>query len=279
MAIEQQLIAQQETIRPNVKIPTPPTASTPNINPNIVDKPQLAADDSSTSTGVQKSTDNKRDAAATTADDTAKIKKPDWLTRPPHREGDNYVVGVDALATPENLREEMLSEKIRAAANSYIDEVLYRQPYMSDIVALDPDYVEKNCVKEKVNDPNGIPYGAKLVFDQHFRDEVDRKYRKYLSLGHLEQLAGFAGAGLILLGGVYGYLRLTPRRATATAAVSSAPGDVIPAGADQAVLNSPGVATGSLAQKKWSIWYVLAIAAAVLVFLMLLSTLVAPTMR
>ncbi len=68
---------------------------------------------------------------------TDQSKRPDWMNEPPSKHGDVYVVPVESgvYADP-SIRDQMLEVKMVAAANRYIDEILYRQGGVADAIAL-----------------------------------------------------------------------------------------------------------------------------------------------
>ena len=131
------------------------------------------------------------------------------MNQPPTKQGDVYIVPVESgdYADP-LIREQMLEAKMVAAANRYVDEDLFRQPGVADTIALEPEYL-KSFVHARANSPDNSETFVRLEFDQHFRDEVEHRYKSFLSLGRLEQLGGGAAATAVLLGVVYCYLRLT----------------------------------------------------------------------
>ena len=108
-----------------------------------------------------------------------------------------------------------------AAANRYIDDIVYHQPGVSDALALDADYLQ-NFVRERSISTAKDETFVQLDFNKRFRDEIAYRYRQFISLGRLEQLGGGALGALAILGTLYCYLRITkPRTAVAKPADAS----------------------------------------------------------
>jgi len=142
---------------------------------------------------------------------------PDWVHLEPSPPDDPYYVVVnsgdynaDAFA-----RDEMLSAQMVNAADSYIREVMRRPAAVAEAVKFDPDYLRSTCVETQYSAAAGDKTYVRLKFDYHFRDEVDHRWREFVSSGRLEKLSGFSAVGLALLGVVYIYLRATsPKQAS-----------------------------------------------------------------
>jgi hypothetical protein len=158
--------------------------------------------------------------------DLAAESRPAWTKALPHREGDSYFVVVQSQGTNPIVREQILDEKMVVEANRFIDEMLYRPGGVAAMVGIESDYLRNNCLKKQY--PTGDTAGsdtmifAQLEFDNHFKDEVDRRYRQFVSLDRVQQLGGIALGGFALLGGLYSFLRLTPRSTRSTDGMSAA---------------------------------------------------------
>lgn len=208
-------------VSPNV---LPPPSALPEPG-----KPEKRTDVASLPTREPPSTTGKTAAEKPAADEPppAQAKEPatwpDWMNQPPATQGDTYVVAVaSGVYSDSSVREQMLDAKLAAAANRYIDDILYRQGGVSDIVSLDPEYLQSFVRARTVSPENNETY-VKLEFNQRFRDEVDRRYKQFLSLGRLWQLGIAASGAFVVLGGAYLYLRLTqPARPVANSVPASA---------------------------------------------------------
>jgi hypothetical protein len=87
---------------------------------------------------------------------------------------------------------------------------------VADAVALDADFV-RNFVHDHVVSSSNDETSVRLEFNQRFRDEVEHRYKQFISLDRMSQLGICALAGVSLLGGLYTYLRSTqPRNPPAT---------------------------------------------------------------
>jgi hypothetical protein len=137
---------------------------------------------------------------------------PKWISQPPHREGDSYVVVVrlDADTSPAE-RDEWLDQRMLVAANDYIDKYLYPGQDVSKIVKFNPKYLYDNCLKEVYPSSglsdSGREVFARLEFDKRFREDVDRRYQEIIGLDRLRSFGSVALVGLAALSGLYVYLR------------------------------------------------------------------------
>ena len=113
----------------------------------------------------------------------------------------------------------MLDEKMVIEANRYIDEMMYHRSGISTMVGFTPEYLRQKCLRQEY--PKGetarseAAIYAQLEFDSNFRKDVDELYRKFVSLDRVQELGTFAAAGLVVLGGLYAFLRFSPKRAAA----------------------------------------------------------------
>jgi hypothetical protein len=93
---------------------------------------------------------------------------------------------------------------------------------------------------------------AWLTLDDNFRKEALDRYGRLISGGRLEHVGAISLAVLVLLGGLYSYLRLTPAKASiASGAMQSASFDSRPAAngpIDTVAAASPVAATSATAQ-------------------------------
>jgi hypothetical protein len=153
-----------------------------------------------------------RSESEKTSTDSSSGTPPAWAHRPPHKDGDFYimVVHLDADTNPA-VRDDLLDEKMLVTANQYIDEHLYPDENVSKVVHLTGDYVHSKCRKATYPEDDYLTAGqevfARLEFGRDFRDEIDRRYRAFLSAGHLQQLSEISLVALVLMGGLYAYLR------------------------------------------------------------------------
>jgi hypothetical protein len=160
--------------------------------------------------------DRQADATPATAEkfETDSASLPDWVHREPARSDDPYYVVASSgeYSSDAFARDEMLSAQMVNAADRYIREVMRRPAAVADAVKFDPAYLRSTYVDAQYP-PAGSAAGEKtfvrLKFDSRFRDEVDHRWRQFVSSERLERLSGYSAVGLALLGVVYIYLRAT----------------------------------------------------------------------
>jgi hypothetical protein len=173
-----------------------------------------------------KPTNSKTTAAALPSETTAERSEtdpaslPDWVHREPSPSDNPYYVVVNSGDFTEDsfAREEMLNAQTANAVDQYIRTVMRRPAEVVEAVKFDPSYLRSTYSDEQYP-PAGAATTEKsyvrLKFDSRFRDEVDRRWRDFVSSDRLEKLSGFSAVGLALLGVVYIYLRATsPKPAT-----------------------------------------------------------------
>jgi len=171
---------------------------------------------------IEPKADHPTDAAPVTAEKTEvdPASLPDWVHREPYRSDDSYyVVARSGDFTDSFARDEMLSAQIVNAADRYIREVMPRSAAFADAVKFDPAYLRSTYLDAQYppvgSGATGEETFVRLKFDSHFRDEVDRRWREFVSSDRLEKLSGYSAVGLALLGVVYIYLRATsPKQAS-----------------------------------------------------------------
>jgi hypothetical protein len=167
------------------------------------------------STEKPRSTDKAIDKATDKTTGSASNGPPAWINQPPHREGDSYfvVVKLDAdISLGE--RDEWLDQRMLVAARDYIDERLFPGEDVSKIVKVSAKNLYDNCLRE-IYPASGLTEAgkevyARLEFDRRFREEIEGQYRETLEDERIRRLAGIALGGMVVLGGLYTYLKMTP---------------------------------------------------------------------
>ncbi len=176
------------------------------------DKPLVAESPDKSATGASKPEGN-------SGSDTASDSLPAWTKALPHREGDSYFVVVQSESTDPMVREQMLDEKMMIEAGRYIDEMMYHRIGVSSIIGISTEYLRKNCLRKEY--PTGEAAGsepviyAQLEFNANFRRDIEAQYRRLVSLDRVQGLGTVVAVGLVALGGLYAFLRFTPKRAAA----------------------------------------------------------------
>jgi hypothetical protein len=174
--------------------------------PDVVEAPDPSASDESS-------------PAANSTSHAVDESLPSWAKARPYRDKDSFFVVVQAESTDPMIREQLLDEKMVLEANRYIDDMLYHRSGVSAMVSITPEYLRENCLRNQY--PTGAAAGddsqifAQLEFNSKFKKEVDDRYRKFMSLDRVQGLGAFAAAALAVLGGLYAFLRFSPKRAAA----------------------------------------------------------------
>jgi hypothetical protein len=229
----------------SVETPAPPIQTAwqverssvpPNQHQNII--PVSAQEESRKS---KPSAEKEAEVASTAADETTAQpaenpdadkpapaeKLPDWVLKPQQANDDvTYkVVHIDGISDPA-LQHEQVDSKLKAIADVYIDDVIFRQRGASAIVALPADYLRKNCKVDEYESRSGSgDIYIRLKFDSNFRTFVERRYHAVVAQDHLQQLGAAGAVAFAALGGLYVFLRAAPtngkpKSANADAAVS-----------------------------------------------------------
>jgi hypothetical protein len=154
-------------------------------------------------------------AAEEPEDDPAKL--PAWVHREPLRtDGAYYVVVSTGDYTDPFAREERLNALTASAAADFIIKVMRRPAEVVEAVKFNPEYLRSAYVDAQYPSTGSVAAGdrfyQRLKFDSHFEDEVDRRWRQFVSDDHLQKLSGYSAVGMALLGVVYIYLRATSRK-------------------------------------------------------------------
>lgn len=163
-------------------------------------------------TDSEKSGADKPAAEATAAEDSL----PSWIKdTKPAKDGNFYVVVRSGKDPEPSIRELMLDTRMVSAANNVIDNQMFREPGMAEIVNIEPSYLRDHCIDKQYPLPDDVKSGdeiyVRLRFDGKFRGEVNRRYHEILSSQRLSQLGATTLAGLAILGMLYSYLRFAPQ--------------------------------------------------------------------
>jgi hypothetical protein len=147
--------------------------------------------------------------------DAAKL--PDWVNRVPMRTDDPYYVVVNTDDyTDLFAREESLNAQTVNAADNFIKNIMHRPAEVAEAVKFNPEYLRSAYFDAEYPSAGSAAtqerFYQRLRFDSHFRDEVDRRWRQFMSDDHLQKLSGYSAVGMALLGVVYIYLRATSRK-------------------------------------------------------------------
>ena len=194
---------------------------------NSTDDKKAAAEDKpdeKTKPGEKPASEAASDAKSAAGD--TPDSRPDWARKPAHREGDSYILVVQAKGTDPLMREQLLDAKMVYETNQYINDALYSHGNVAAVVNIDADYLRKNCVHKPpvtVDSGNGeTTVYAQLEFDNSFKNEVDRRLRSFISRDRVTQLGEIALAGFIGLGSLYALLKFKPKKNADKATDSSA---------------------------------------------------------
>ncbi|HEY4310752.1 MAG TPA: hypothetical protein VGN12_14980 [Pirellulales bacterium] len=144
---------------------------------------------------------------------TPATKRPDWIDHPDGRTGDIYyeTVMVERYAT-RGEAEDALAKETQERTKAYVDRYLGEGASMLFIVP--PAYVHDHLVKERYAEPVETSVGpminayARLAFDRRAQAQLRRMHRDAEIENRLLGVAGGAVAVMLVLGSVFGYLKL-----------------------------------------------------------------------
>ncbi len=148
-----------------------------------------------------------------TASNDAASQRPAWLEMANGRYGDVYyeTVVVERYATaPE--AEDALAEELQNRTRAYIDR--YLGAGASKLFAVPSAYIHDHLVKDRYRETVESSVGpmvnayAQLAFDRRARAQLQRMQRDAQIEHRLLDVAGGATAVLLVLGAVFGYLKL-----------------------------------------------------------------------
>jgi hypothetical protein len=199
------------------KFPTPPAtpasaeqaATSTSVRPvareRVPEKEAVAV----SSTAVARAETEPKPTVAT----TSATKRPDWIDHPDGRTGDIYyeTVMVERYAT-RGEAEDALAKETQDRTKAYVDRYLGEGASMLFIVP--PAYVHDHLVKERYAEPVETSVGpminayARLAFDRRAQAQLRRMHRDAEIENRLLGVAGGAVAVLLVLGSVFGYLKL-----------------------------------------------------------------------
>ncbi|MES1213861.1 MAG: hypothetical protein ABUL64_04665 [Singulisphaera sp.] len=138
---------------------------------------------------------------------------PEWLQRPSGLDGDVYyeTVVVERYATAAEA-EDALAEELQNRTRAYIDR--YLGPGASKSVTIPPAYVHDHLVKGRYDETVDTSVGpminayARLSFDRRARATLQRLERDARVEHRLLEVSGGAAVVLLVLGAIFGYLKL-----------------------------------------------------------------------
>jgi hypothetical protein len=183
--------------------PTPPAAATP----SAAQVPEQAA--SSPRVPLKVSKERKQNEAKQPVSEA----RPGWLDQPGGREGDVYyeTVMVERYATAAEA-EDALAEELQTRTRAYVDR--YLGVGASKLFTVPPAYIHDRLVRDRYKETVESSVGpmvnayAQLAFDHRARAQLQRMQRDAHIEHRLLEVAGGAAAVLLVLGAVFGYLKL-----------------------------------------------------------------------
>jgi hypothetical protein len=157
--------------------------------------------------------------APTSAESTSATEgkqPPAWLTSTPGLERDTYytTVVVGPYKTIRECEEELPAE-LQKATNAYVDS--YLGAGASKVVHIPPAYIQDHLVKDRYvqefqsDTPTVgamVNLHARLGFDRRIKTQMQRMHRDADVENRLLSVVGGAGAVLLVLGTLFGYLKL-----------------------------------------------------------------------
>lgn len=143
--------------------------------------------------------------------------RPEWIVADPVLEGPQHRW---AVASSPALTEEAsmisLTEQKRIAVAAYLSEVLGTPdpPFKIDDQQIDRQLVNPDRIYHgEVTTSDGVMYedAVELVFDQDFRDGIQKRWRRYERRSRLAGLGVLGAGGFALLLGMTGVLKVVSR--------------------------------------------------------------------
>jgi hypothetical protein len=139
--------------------------------------------------------------------------RPVWLDQPGGRDGDIYyeTVMVERYATAAEA-EDALAEELQARTRAYVDR--YLGAGASKLFTVPPAYIHDRLVRDRYKETVESSVGpmvnayAQLAFDHRARAQLQRMQRDAQIEHRLLEVAGGAAAVMLVLGAVFGYLKL-----------------------------------------------------------------------
>ena len=120
------------------------------------------------------------------------------------------------LVSDPAMREEALDLKMVAAVDRYLKKLLNNESATAEAVGIDAEYLRKNCLREQYpsgeNTAGNVELFVRLEFDKRFRDEMDRRYRHFISFARLQTLGGVGQISMVLLGDVVHLFEIDTRQ-------------------------------------------------------------------
>lgn len=140
-------------------------------------------------------------------------ERPGWLDQPGGREGDVYyeTVMVEKYVTAAEA-EDALAEELQARTRAYVDR--YLGAGASKLFTVPPAYIHDRLVRDRYKETVESSVGpmvnayAQLAFDHRARAQLQRMQRDAQIEHRLLDVAGGAAAVMLVLGAVFGYLKL-----------------------------------------------------------------------
>jgi hypothetical protein len=140
-------------------------------------------------------------------------ERPAWLDQPGGREGDVYyeTVMVERYTTPADA-EDALARELVERTKAYVDR--YLGEGSSKLFVVPPAFIHDHLVKDRYQEAVESSVGpmvnayARLGFDGRTRARLQRMHRDAQTENNLLSVAGGAAGVLLILGAVFGYLKL-----------------------------------------------------------------------
>jgi len=174
---------------------------------------------------VEKSTPSKSPDATSsdpeiesTSPDTVVIPlgRPDWVEKEPNLSGEVHTIAVSSgpFKRESDCSRALAKEMVKATREYIVDQLgsdLAAQFIRYDAATIQKRFVKpSNIYHEEITVSFGTMHQthALLEFDVKFRKELEGRWAKVRGASRLSQLGLFAGAGLLLIGSIFGYFRL-----------------------------------------------------------------------
>jgi hypothetical protein len=152
--------------------------------------------------------------------------RPVWMDEPTGRLGNSFraILVSEPYVTRQEC-DEQLTLRMQAAAREYIETYLGEMP--AEKVQLSPDYLRRHVLRKEWEEHLSTSVGEMvqvhglLDFDDKVRREIDGQWRAVKVRTRLGYVAAGGGSVLALLASLFGYLKVSTRRAAASKSVGA----------------------------------------------------------
>ena len=179
-----------------------------------IDDELLAADE--LFVAGESSSETSEEGEATTEERPAAATRPDWVEAAPQKLGGVYRMAVKCDPSPSRLecQGELLPDALDRAVAEYVDKRLKLGRQAARQVRLPLDFIRGHIVKGEWEEPVEVSFGTwvqlhvLLEFDHEVNARIEEEWDKVITRERLRGVGGLMAAVLLLLSGIYVYLKI-----------------------------------------------------------------------